>query len=961
MKNYAHKKLEKTISQANHFFVNQRYHQALPLYQQAIKIAPKDHHIWSNLASTLMQLGQLEEAKNHFEIALNLYPKNPAALNNLAALLGRLGKKKEALETLENLHQLTPNDHEVLSNIGVALNRLDRQQEALLWFDKALALAPTFSDAHHGKASAAAHLGQEKTAQFHCQQAIQYKSHAPSPRLLNMMLSLPVVAVNKQQAQQTVETFTQNIFSLKNWVEQDSFYLEELGNIVGDRQPFALAYRLGNICEPLSLYGDIIARAAKAYWEKRNLFPIPKPEKREKIRLAILSEQIRRHSVWDIILKGIVKHLNRQYFEIFLYHTGMHIDEETKWAESVVDKFIQGPKGHTEWLIQIRQDTPDVIFFPEIGMDTLTCKLAALRLAPLQVASWGHPVTTGLPEIDLYFSGELIEGEQAATHYREKLIKLPGTGACTEPLPNPALPIPREQLSIPEDRTWVRMVICQRPFKLDPAFDDMLAQTVKASWPCKLFILKDMQLPWATQRGIERLTSALLRHDVDATQCLVEVPWLGREHFFGLLDEMDIYLDMPAFSGYTTAWQAVHRGMPIVTLEGEFMRQRLAAGLLRKIEQTETIAQSEAEYIDIATRLAEECRDAELRAKRRAAIKAAAPKADHDVSVVRMFEQILLDELIQHHITLNPNKDEDMKKEKPQVINITKNLQQRYIELLKNTLLNEVYLENEVRFLYIFAMLSIGKNVDINTVREINKVLPEWVKSIREARQEGRPWWSLTLTDGKGGQKILNLRNVVEFSHTMVGRKRLDNIAHCLDIIRLENIPGDVIETGAWRGGASIFMKGYLSCYEMNDRKVWVADSFEGLPIPSLPEDAGYDFSASKQPILAVSLEEVQENFHRYDLLDENVKFLKGWFCDTLPTAPIEQLAVLRLDGDLYESTMDALNALYHKVVVGGFVIVDDYNDFEPCRRAITEFREKHKIIDPIQKIDWTGVFWRKS
>lgn len=645
MKNYAHKKLEKTISQANHFFVNQRYHQALPLYQQAIKIAPKDHHIWSNLASTLMQLGQLEEAKNHFEIALNLYPKNPAALNNLAALLGRLGKKKEALETLENLHQLTPNDPEVLSNIGVALNRLDRQQEALLWFDKALALAPTFSDAHHGKASAAAHLGQEKTAQFHCQQAIQYKSHAPSPRLLNMMLSLPVVAVNKQQAQQTVETFTQNIFSLKNWVEQDSFYLEELGNIVGDRQPFALAYRLGNICEPLSLYGDIIAWAAKAYWEKRNLFPIPKPEKREKIRLAILSEQIRRHSVWDIILKGIVKHLNRQYFEIFLYHTGMHIDEETKWAESVVDKFIQGPKGHTEWLIQIRQDTPDVIFFPEIGMDTLTCKLAALRLAPLQVASWGHPVTTGLPEIDLYFSGELIEGEQAATHYREKLIKLPGTGACTEPLPNPALPIPREQLSIPEDRTWVRMVICQRPFKLDPAFDDMLAQTVKASWPCKLFILKDMQLPWATQRGIERLTSALLRHDVDATQCLVEVPWLGREHFFGLLDEMDIYLDMPAFSGYTTAWQAVHRGMPIVTLEGEFMRQRLAAGLLRKIEQTETIAQSEAEYIDIATRLAEECRDAELRAKRRAAIKAAAPKADHDVSVVRAFEKTLIDEL----------------------------------------------------------------------------------------------------------------------------------------------------------------------------------------------------------------------------------------------------------------------------------------------------------------------------
>jgi len=120
---------------------------------------------------------------------------------------------------------------------------------------------------------------------------------------------------------------------------------------------------------------------------------------------------------------------------------------------------------------------------------------------------------------------------------------------------------------------------------------------------------------------------------------------LSRAEFLGLLDEMDIYLDMPAFSGYTTAWQAVHRGMPIVTLEGEFMRQRLAAGLLRKIEQTETIAQTEEEYIEIAGRLAQECRDPELRAKRRATIKAAAPKADHDVSVVRAFEKTLIDEL----------------------------------------------------------------------------------------------------------------------------------------------------------------------------------------------------------------------------------------------------------------------------------------------------------------------------
>jgi hypothetical protein len=195
----------------------------------------------------------------------------------------------------------------------------------------------------------------------------------------------------------------------------------------------------------------------------------------------------------------------------------------------------------------------------------------------------------------------------------------------------------------------------------------------------------------------------------------------------------------------------------------------------------------------------------------------------------------------------------------------------------------------------------------------------------------------------------------------IIGRKRLENLEHCLDSIRSDNIPGEVIETGVWRGGASLFMRGYLAAYEMQDRKVWLADSFEGLPKPTLPQDAGYDFSPEKMPILAVSLDEVKEIFRRYGLLDEQVEFLKGGFKDTLPHAPIGKIALARLDGDLYESTMDALNALYHRIEPGGYLIIDDYGDFEPCRRAVNEFRDKFHISDPMETIDWTGVFWRKE
>jgi O-methyltransferase len=284
----------------------------------------------------------------------------------------------------------------------------------------------------------------------------------------------------------------------------------------------------------------------------------------------------------------------------------------------------------------------------------------------------------------------------------------------------------------------------------------------------------------------------------------------------------------------------------------------------------------------------------------------------------------------------------------------------RYLKLLMDTLLNEPYLENEVRFLYIFSQLTAGKPIDKDVVRQIKLRMPQWVESARAARQDGSIWWRMAI-EKEGTTRNFDFRDVCQFSHTMIGRKRLENILQCLDIIRLDRVPGDLAETGAWRGGACIFMRGYLAAWEMKDRVVWVADSFEGLPKPSLPQDTGYDFSVERVPILAVTLEEVQDNFRRYGLLDDQVRFLKGWFRDTLPVAPIEQLALLRLDGDLYESTMDALNALYSKVVPGGFVIVDDYGDFEPCRRAIHEFRGRHGITEPVVSIDWTGSFWRKG
>lgn len=199
-------------------------------------------------------------------------------------------------------------------------------------------------------------------------------------------------------------------------------------------------------------------------------------------------------------------------------------------------------------------------------------------------------------------------------------------------------------------------------------------------------------------------------------------------------------------------------------------------------------------------------------------------------------------------------------------------------------------------------------------------------------------------------------------AHTMIGELRMRNLRTLIESILEQNIPGDLIETGVWRGGACIYMRAILKSYGIEDRRVFVADSFEGLPPPNpemYPADTGdrhHEFNE-----LAISLEQVQSNFAKYGLLDDQVVFLKGWFKDTLPDAPIERLSLLRLDGDMYESTMDGLNNLYDKVSPGGFVIADDYGLVHNCKRAIEDFRTARGITSPLIDIDGCGVYWQKG
>jgi O-methyltransferase len=260
-----------------------------------------------------------------------------------------------------------------------------------------------------------------------------------------------------------------------------------------------------------------------------------------------------------------------------------------------------------------------------------------------------------------------------------------------------------------------------------------------------------------------------------------------------------------------------------------------------------------------------------------------------------------------------------------------------YLELLKKTLTASIYKESSWQ---IVAPRNRIKKWLIQRLARYSYILLRRKPFDKITRECGRDWPFI--------------------GYTMVGHRRLENIQQCVDAIITAGVPGDLMETGVWRGGSVIFMRALLAHNQIKNRVVWVADSFEGLPKPDI-ESYGANSGAdlSETDYLKVSLNEVKSNFEEFGLLDAQVKFLKGWFCDTLPNAPIEKLALLRLDGDLYESTIDALDALYHKVSIGGFVIVDDYHAWASCKQAVDDFRTKYGITEPIMTVDWTGAYWQ--
>jgi predicted O-linked N-acetylglucosamine transferase (SPINDLY family) len=372
-----------------------------------------------------------------------------------------------------------------------------------------------------------------------------------------------------------------------------------------------------------------------ARWQDQQGFRMEERRSPGAIRVGIVSRYFRAHSVWSALMKGWFQQLDRERFALAAFCLGPKQNEETHYASSHAARFEQGTRGLRQWVKTILGAQPDVLLYPEVGMDPMTVKLASLRLAPVQVAAWGHPETTGLPTMDYYLSGKMFEPTGAQDHYSERLVALPHLGCFVEPSKVDAI--------VPEVGAWgidahAPLLLCPgAPFKYAPEHDRIFPEIARRLGRCRLIFFTH-RLSGLSEKLRRRLESVFARNGLAFGDFVTFIPWQDKARFFGLMQRADVYLDTIGFSGFNTAIQAVECCLPIVTREGRFMRGRFASGVLKRMGLPELVAQSEEDFIALAVKLA---RDTQYREHIRSRIAASRQLLFEDLAPIRVLEDFL--------------------------------------------------------------------------------------------------------------------------------------------------------------------------------------------------------------------------------------------------------------------------------------------------------------------------------
>ena len=612
-----------------------------PARETSSKIEPHDrtsakYHY--QLGLDLSQQGKLKKAIASFQTAIELQPNLAEAHCNLGSLLIKIGEPQQAISSLETTIELQPKLAEGHYNLGIAKGRLGKMEEAQTALETATSLKPEWAEAHYNLGNVLLEQGQREAAISAYQAAIDCNSSYHLAKLALVIAQLPIIYTSEAEIESQRAKYRQQLQDLADYYQNAG---EEeraaAAEIVGSNQPFYLTYQGKCDRELQQIYGSLMqSLIASRYPQACKPLPITPLIIDAKIRIGFVSGFFNHHAVWKIILQGWIENLDRSEFELYGYHTGDRTDGLTVKAQRLCDRFEQGLQTVEEWADKIAQDDLHVLFYPEFGMDTMAIQLGCLRLAPVQLGSWGHPETSGLPTVDYFLSSELMESRNSQAHYSEKLIKLPNLGVCYDLIDVQPEAVSRQDIGIADSDTmfWC----CQSLYKYLPQDDDIFPRIAQKLVNAKFTFI---QLPSTVSTDIfrQRLARAFEQFDLNYLDHCIFLPRLFKGAFAGVTAIADVYLDNISWSGGNTTLESTVYNLPLVTLPGELMRSRHTAAILNMMGIESAIAKNKDEYVEIAVRLG---RDPDYRQDMARQIAGNKEKCYGDLQPVRALEDFLL-------------------------------------------------------------------------------------------------------------------------------------------------------------------------------------------------------------------------------------------------------------------------------------------------------------------------------
>ncbi|WP_374449336.1 tetratricopeptide repeat protein [Stella sp.] len=577
-----------------------RFAEALAWIERAVA-GPSPLPAWIGRHGILLaRAGRFAEAVARIEAALSSGPDAADLRWELGRALERLGNSERAIREYRRGLELAPDHPGILASLGSALWLRRESAPAMEALRRAVELRPDWVPVRDSLANAHHYIGEWDEAERIFDETLRLRPDDLTSRLNACIARLRVIYADPAERQRSRAAYIRDLHALERLPLPAS--VDELLRVLGARKPFLLAYQ-GEVDRDLqAVYGGLLCRAVAARHPEfvRPLPPRP-PAPGERIRVGILSAFFRHHSNWKMRLRAWLEDLDRDRFEVHAYFPGEGADAETARARSLADAFVEGSRSVADWARRIRADRLHVLLIPEIGMNSTTMQLAAMRLAPVQASSWGHPQTSGMPTVDDFLSSAMMEPADGEQHYTERLVRLPGLSCRPIPVAKAPERVTRAELGVGPDH--VLYWCCQSLYKYLPEHDDVFPRIAARLPAARFLFLGHPDGPKVELAFQQRIGRAFAAFGLDAA---VHCRFLGRlssERFAGCAQASDIFLDSIGWSGCNSTIEGMMFDLPVVTWPGRTMRARHSDAILRLAGIARTIVATREAYVELAARI----------------------------------------------------------------------------------------------------------------------------------------------------------------------------------------------------------------------------------------------------------------------------------------------------------------------------------------------------------------------